>query len=203
MTNTTSNQQCTERYPVPGPRSEPAEANITYRCGLKAGHRGPHGPIGSGAPEDFVPKTAAEVLTDIDAGFARMPIRSEGVHWLRAAEWDLIRPLLIAPAVETTEKPASDPPWDLDPENPKNQCIPPDGAPLTLRDFGFAPGNYSCRCFSCEREFIGDKRAIQCERCATEKLARSQVKSTVTICPTCQTELAFEGDICGLCQVAR
>lgn len=95
--------QCTERYPAPGPRSEPAGA-VTYRCGLREGHQGPHGPIGSGAPEDFVPKTAAEVVTNIDHGFARMPIRSEGVHWLRAAEWDLIRPLLIRPAPETDGK---------------------------------------------------------------------------------------------------
>ena len=45
--------------------------------------------------------------------------------------------------------------------------------PLTLQDFGYAPGNYSCMCHSCGEEFIGDKRAIQCEGCATMKLRRS------------------------------
>jgi hypothetical protein len=54
---------------------------------------------------------------------------------------------------------------------------PAESAPLTLRDFGYAPGNYTCICFSCSGQFVGDKRAIQCERCATEKLARSQVKT--------------------------
>jgi hypothetical protein len=88
---------------------------------------------------------------------------------------------------------------------------PAESAPLTLRDFGYAPGNYTCICFSCSGQFVGDKRAIQCERCATEKLARSQVKtgcsgpsfdangSPVTLCPSCKTELAFSDDVCGLC----
>jgi hypothetical protein len=31
---------------------------------------------------------------------------------------------------------------------------------------GFAPGFYSCRCLSCNSDFIGDKRAVQCEICA-------------------------------------
>ncbi len=31
---------------------------------------------------------------------------------------------------------------------------------------GFAPENYHCRCGSCERSFLGDKRAYQCESCA-------------------------------------
>jgi len=37
--------RCEGRYSVPGtspPREEPFE--VTYRCGLKAGHEGPHGP---------------------------------------------------------------------------------------------------------------------------------------------------------------
>jgi DNA-directed RNA polymerase subunit RPC12/RpoP len=30
---------------------------------------------------------------------------------------------------------------------------------------GFAPGNYSCICSTCDEHFIGDKRAVQCEAC--------------------------------------
>ena len=31
---------------------------------------------------------------------------------------------------------------------------------------GYAPGNYSCLCYNCKKEFIGDKLAVQCEICA-------------------------------------
>lgn len=31
---------------------------------------------------------------------------------------------------------------------------------------GYAPGNYSCHCATCEQPFKGDKRAVQCEPCA-------------------------------------
>lgn len=31
---------------------------------------------------------------------------------------------------------------------------------------GYAPGNYQCKCTTCERSFFGDKRAVQCEACA-------------------------------------
>lgn len=33
---------------------------------------------------------------------------------------------------------------------------------------GYAPGNYLCRCVDCRKVFIGDKRAVQCEPCATK-----------------------------------
>lgn len=33
---------------------------------------------------------------------------------------------------------------------------------------GYAPGNYMCNCSTCEKQFIGDKRAVQCEPCAIE-----------------------------------
>jgi hypothetical protein len=33
---------------------------------------------------------------------------------------------------------------------------------------GYAPGNYQCRCITCKSLFFGDKRACQCEDCATE-----------------------------------
>lgn len=31
---------------------------------------------------------------------------------------------------------------------------------------GFAPGNYHCTCCICKETFQGDKRAVQCEKCA-------------------------------------
>lgn len=31
---------------------------------------------------------------------------------------------------------------------------------------GYAPGSYSCKCFTCNTMFMGDKRAHQCEPCA-------------------------------------
>jgi hypothetical protein len=33
---------------------------------------------------------------------------------------------------------------------------------------GYAPGSYTCTCVTCKKQFIGDKRAVQCEPCATE-----------------------------------
>ncbi len=32
-------------------------------------------------------------------------------------------------------------------------------------DFSHENGNYNCRCFSCERTFIGHKRRVQCKVC--------------------------------------
>ena len=34
---------------------------------------------------------------------------------------------------------------------------------------GFAPGNYTCKCVSCKENFMGDKRAVQCEDCAEKE----------------------------------
>jgi len=33
---------------------------------------------------------------------------------------------------------------------------------------GYAPGYYRCTCVTCKTEFMGDKRAVQCEPCAIE-----------------------------------
>lgn len=33
---------------------------------------------------------------------------------------------------------------------------------------GYAPGNYMCHCSTCKSYFKGDKRASQCEPCATK-----------------------------------
>lgn len=30
----------------------------------------------------------------------------------------------------------------------------------------WAPGNYLCRCYGCDRVFFGDKRAVECAPCA-------------------------------------
>lgn len=37
---------------------------------------------------------------------------------------------------------------------------------IAMRLHGYAPGNYTCRCLTCSKEFEGDKRAIQCLECA-------------------------------------
>ena len=31
---------------------------------------------------------------------------------------------------------------------------------------GYAPGSYLCHCGSCDKQFMGDKRAFQCAPCA-------------------------------------
>ena len=31
---------------------------------------------------------------------------------------------------------------------------------------GYAPGNYTCKCLFCGKEFVGDKRALSCFDCA-------------------------------------
>ena len=39
-----------------------------------------------------------------------------------------------------------------------------------LRNAGWAPGNYVCRCVRCEKRHIADKRAPLCLGCARKKL---------------------------------
>ena len=38
-----------------------------------------------------------------------------------------------------------------------------------FRLLGFATGSYSCTCSTCEKEFIGDKRASMCLECAIDR----------------------------------
>lgn len=38
---------------------------------------------------------------------------------------------------------------------------------------GYAPGDYSGKCVSCDQEFMGDKYARQCEPCAINSLNES------------------------------
>jgi hypothetical protein len=42
---------------------------------------------------------------------------------------------------------------------------------------GYAPGYYSCTCVTCKTEFMGDKRAVQCEPCAIEMVSVKIVKN--------------------------
>jgi hypothetical protein len=37
---------------------------------------------------------------------------------------------------------------------------------------GYAPGNYHCICAICNTKFQGDKRAVQCEPCATKAVGQ-------------------------------
>lgn len=37
--------------------------------------------------------------------------------------------------------------------------------------YGYAPGNYYCRCCTCTRYFEGDKRSTNCEACARNAAA--------------------------------
>ena len=39
----------------------------------------------------------------------------------------------------------------------------------------YAPGDYECRCVTCGRSFIGDKRACRCFDCATTLVQKHSV----------------------------
>jgi hypothetical protein len=43
---------------------------------------------------------------------------------------------------------------------------------------GYAPGNYTCICCICKKEFQGDKRTVQCEPCAVKSTAESDARQT-------------------------
>jgi len=44
---------------------------------------------------------------------------------------------------------------------------------------GYAQGNYTCNCLTCKQQFMGDKRAVQCESCAIKTIEESKQE---TIC---------------------
>jgi hypothetical protein len=49
---------------------------------------------------------------------------------------------------------------------------------------GYAPGNYTCKCINCNKKFIGDKRAVQCEPCAIEMMqeeAKERAKNYMSL----------------------
>lgn len=41
----------------------------------------------------------------------------------------------------------------------------------------WAPGTYYCKCFRCNREFIGDKRAISCLPCEIRSMAEANAQA--------------------------
>jgi hypothetical protein len=51
-----------------------------------------------------------------------------------------------------------------------------------FRLFNFATGSYNCTCIYCKKNFIGDKRAIQCLSCAI-KQAEANIKNQELPCP--------------------
>jgi len=46
--------------------------------------------------------------------------------------------------------------------------------------FGFATGSYMCKCSVCKAEFVGDKRAVMCLKCAIETIEES-IKKNIKI----------------------
>ena len=44
---------------------------------------------------------------------------------------------------------------------------------------GYAPGYYGCTCVTCKTEFMGDKRAVQCEPCAISMTKEEPKKETL------------------------
>jgi hypothetical protein len=44
---------------------------------------------------------------------------------------------------------------------------------------GYAPGYYGCTCVTCKTEFMGDKRAVQCEPCAIEMTKEEPKQETL------------------------
>ncbi len=44
---------------------------------------------------------------------------------------------------------------------------------------GYAPGSYGCTCVTCKTEFMGDKRAVQCEPCAIKMTKQEEPKQSV------------------------
>ena len=43
---------------------------------------------------------------------------------------------------------------------------------------GYAPGYYGCTCVTCKTEFMGDKKAVQCEPCAI-KMTQEELKQEI------------------------
>lgn len=54
---------------------------------------------------------------------------------------------------------------------------------------GYAPGSYFCKCHTCDKQFMGDKRAVTCPRCAYEPLL-SQLQAATAARATAEAEAA-------------
>jgi hypothetical protein len=62
---------------------------------------------------------------------------------------------------------------------------------------GYAPGNYTCNCITCKKQFIGDKRAVQCKDCAIE-IERSIIINKVESILYTEKEVK---ELCGLAMI--
>ncbi len=50
---------------------------------------------------------------------------------------------------------------------------------IRLKNFGWAPGTYFCKCFRCERTHVADKRAMICYVCANTAFWESMKENLV------------------------
>ena len=83
-----------------------------------------------------------------------------------------------------------------------------------FRLLNFATGNYHCKCSVCGETFTGDKRAVQCLRCAFKaveqnfkslQLLKAEIAALVNFCDTeyCSgREIDFESVINSLRQLS-
>jgi hypothetical protein len=60
----------------------------------------------------------------------------------------------------------------------KYEIIIPQEEPKQYPIGGYAPGSYSCTCVTCKTDFMGDKRAVQCEPCAIQ-MTREEPKQEI------------------------
>jgi len=65
--------------------------------------------------------------------------------------------------------------WEVDTKVRHKTIIPKEKTKQKYPIGGYAPGYYGCTCVTCKIEFIGDKRAVQCEPCAI-KLTKEETK---------------------------
>jgi len=70
------------------------------------------------------------------------------------------------------------------------------GSVSNFRLFGFATGNYTCKCVECGIDFIGDKRSSQCLGCAIQYAQKTPHNNEYTApqatpksCPKCKGTL--------------
>ena len=92
-----------------------------------------------------------------------------------------------------------------------------DKKPIEPGTCGWAPGNYSCRCHRCGDEFIGDKQAMTCIRCAELLQVMAECLDDAsydpgpddeTFCPRHGDHYAFDDPAthryhCGMCLLAE
>jgi hypothetical protein len=101
------------------------------------------------------PKQVTNFYEELKKYFENTPRGKILEDWAKSAESDK-----IGPTVEDFLK-----------ENPCRQInITPQQEPKKYPIGGYAPGFYSCKCVTCKKEFIGDKRAVQCEPCAIKTI---------------------------------